>query len=362
MKETPILQVNELTKRYGATTALEGVSVAFRRGEVHALVGENGAGKSTLSKIIAGAVQPTEGTLTIKGQTVTGLSPMQAKKLGISMVYQEFNLVPELPVYENLFIGKELRNGPVIRRTEMIRRSREIFETMGVTLNCESRIKDLSVAYCQLVEIAKALLDEAGIVDNDGDGWREWNGEKISLNAVCPNGWTDWQASMEVVAAAGKNIGVEITTLYPEYSVYQTVFVDPDQTEYAIFMWSPDASTPSNPWGRVNQFMGKDYVGIANNWSGNWGQYVNDEAEALIKKIPTTTDTAELKDLYTKLTEIYLTEVPSFSLMYRPSVFHCVNESVWTNFPAGDDGRNIPPADCTDGYGIAALYELELVG
>ena len=212
------------------------------------------------------------------------------------------------------------------------------------------------------IEGAKALLDEAGIVDSDGDGWREWNGEKISLNAVCPNGWTDWQASMEVVAAAGKNIGVEITTLYPEYSIYQTVFVDPDQTEYAIFMWSPDASTPSNPWGRVNQFMGKDYVGIANNWSGNWGQYVNDEAEALIKKIPTTTDTAELKDLYTKLTEIYLTEVPSFSLMYRPSVFHCVNESVWTNFPAGDDGRNIPPADCTDGYGIAALYELELVG
>ena len=212
------------------------------------------------------------------------------------------------------------------------------------------------------IEGAKALLDEAGIVDSDGDGWREWKGEKISLNAVCPNGWTDWQASMEVVAAAGKNIGVEITTLYPEYSIYQTVFVDPDQTEYAIFMWSPDASTPSNPWGRVNQFMGKDYVGVANNWSGNWGQYVNDEAEALIKKIPTTTDTAELKDLYTKLTEIYLTEVPSFSLMYRPSVFHCVNESVWTNFPAGDDGRNIPPADCTDGYGIAALYELELVG
>ena len=160
MKETPILQVNELTKRYGATTALEGVSVAFRRGEVHALVGENGAGKSTLSKIIAGAVQPTEGTLTIKGQTVTGLSPMQAKKLGISMVYQEFNLVPELPVYENLFIGKELRNGPVIRRAEMIRRSQEIFETMGVTLNCESRIKDLSVAYCQLDDSEVLILDE----------------------------------------------------------------------------------------------------------------------------------------------------------------------------------------------------------
>ena len=212
------------------------------------------------------------------------------------------------------------------------------------------------------IEGAIKMLDEAGIVDTDGDGWRDWNGEKISLNAVCPNGWTDWQASMEVVAAAGEKIGVEITTLYPEYSIYQTVFTNPNQTEYAIFMWSPEAASPSNPWQRVNQFLGSEYVGVENNWSGNWGQYVNEEADALIKKIPGTTDAEELKALYTELTKIYLTEVPSFSLMYRPSVFHAVNESVWTNFPAGDDGRNIPPMDCTDGYGIAALYILELVG
>ena len=210
------------------------------------------------------------------------------------------------------------------------------------------------------IEGAKKLLDEAGIVDADGDGWREYKGEKIALNAVCPNGWSDWQASMEVVAAAGEKIGVEITTLYPEYSIYQTVFTNPSQTEYAIFMWSPEAASPSNPWTRVNQFMGMDYVGISNNWSGNWGQYVNEEADALIKKIPLTTDEEELKALYTELTKIYLTEVPSFSLMYRPSVFHAVNESVWTNFPNDDNG--IPPMDCTDGYGIAALYQLELVG
>ncbi len=224
----------------------------------------------------------------------------------------------------------------------------------------QAEVADLQWVGMQYDE-ANALLDEAGIVDTDGDGWREWNGEKISLNAVCPNGWSDWQASMEVVAAAGKNIGIEITTLYPEYSIYQTVFVNPNQTEYAIFMWSPEAAAPSNPWTRVNQFLGSEFVGVENNWSGNWGQYVNAEADALIKKIPLTTDTEELKGLYTELTKIYLTEVPSFSLMYRPSVFHAVNESVWTNFPTGDDGRNIPPADCTDGYGIAALYGLELV-
>ena len=209
------------------------------------------------------------------------------------------------------------------------------------------------------IEGAIKMLDEAGIVDTDGDGWREYNGEKISLNAVCPNGWTDWQASMEIVAAAGEKIGIEITTLYPEASDYYTVFTDPTQTQYAIFMWSPEAASPSNPWQRVNQFMGSEYLGVSNNWSGNWGQYNNPEADALIKKIPGTTDPEELKALYTELTKIYLTEVPSFSLMYRPSVFHAVNESVWTNFPSDENG--IPPLDCTDGYGIAALYVLELV-
>ena len=210
------------------------------------------------------------------------------------------------------------------------------------------------------IDGANAMLDEAGLLDTDGDGIREWNGENIVLNAVCPNGWTDWMASMEDVAAAGEKIGVSITTLYPEYSIYQTVFTNPNQTEYAIFMWSPEAASPSNPWQRVNQFLGSEYVGVENNWSGNWGQYVNEEADALIKQIPQTTDQEKLVELYTELTKIYLTEVPSFSLMYRPSVFHAVNESVWTNFPS--DENQIPPMDCTDGYGIAALYILELVG
>ncbi len=211
------------------------------------------------------------------------------------------------------------------------------------------------------IEGANALLDEAGIVDSDGDGWRDINGEKISLNACCPNGWTDWMAAMEVVAAAGKNIGVEITTLFPEWDIYQTVFTNPNQKDYDILMWSPDGAGPSMPWGRIRQFLDGDLVGVENNWTGNWGQYYNEEATALVKQIPLTSDAEELKALYTKATEIYLSEVPSFSLMYRPTTFHAVNESVWTNYPEDGDGRNIPPSDCTDGYGIAALYELELV-
>ena len=212
------------------------------------------------------------------------------------------------------------------------------------------------------IDGANALLDEAGLLDTDGDGWREYNGEKITLNAVCPNGWSDWQAAMQIVAAAGDKIGISIEPEYPEWDIMQTRFTDPDQTDYAIFMWSPDAASPSMPWGRCNQFLSSQFVGLQNNWSGNWGQYVNEEADRILAEIPLTTDHDKLVELYTELVKIYLTDVPSFSLMYRPSVFHAVNESVWTNFPSGDDGRNIPPLDCTDGYGIAALYDLELVG
>ena len=212
------------------------------------------------------------------------------------------------------------------------------------------------------IDGANALLDEAGLLDTDGDGWREYNGEKISLNAVCPNGWSDWQAAMQIVAAAGDKIGISIEPEYPEWDIMQTRFTDPDQTDYAIFMWSPDAASPSMPWGRCNQFLSSQFVGLQNNWSGNWGQYVNEEADKILAEIPLTTDHDKLVELYTELVKIYLTDVPSFSLMYRPSVFHAVNESVWTNYPSGDDGRNIPPMDCTDGYGIAALYDLELVG
>ena len=212
------------------------------------------------------------------------------------------------------------------------------------------------------IDGANALLDEAGLLDTDGDGWREFNGEKITLNAVCPNGWSDWQAAMQIVAAAGEKIGVDIQPEYPEWDIMQTRFTDPSQTDYAIFMWSPDAASPSMPWGRCNQFLSSQFVGLQNNWSGNWGQYVNEEADKILAEIPLTTDQDKLVELYTELVKIYLTDVPSFSLMYRPSLFHTVNETVWTNFPSADDGRNIPPADCTDGYGIAALYELELVG
>ena len=221
-------------------------------------------------------------------------------------------------------------------------------------------VKDLQWAGSD-IEGAKALLDSAGIVDSDGDGWREFEGKKISLNACCPNGWSDWQAAMEIVASAGKDIGIEISTYYPTWDQYQTIFTKASQTELEIFMYSPAGAQPSSPWGRLRALMSSDFLGVDGNWNGNWGHYKNDRVDEIIKEIPLTTDAAKLKELYTEATKIYLEEVPSFSLMYRPGQFHAVNETVWTGFPEKDDGHNIPPTDLTDGYGIAALYFLENV-
>jgi peptide/nickel transport system substrate-binding protein len=216
------------------------------------------------------------------------------------------------------------------------------------------------------IEGANALLDEAGIVDTDGDGWREYNGQKLSYIATCPNGWSDWQAAIEVVAAAGAEIGIDITSNFPEWSVYQTVVTKSDAPlpeGYDIFMmWSAGAG-PTQPWGRIRNLLSSEWVGMASNWNGNWGQYSNPEVDRLISLIPGETDPEVLKGYYTELVRIYLTDIPSFTLMYRPQSFHTVNESVWTNFPHEGDGTNppVPPLDLTDGWSIAGLYNLTLV-
>ena len=227
-------------------------------------------------------------------------------------------------------------------------------------------VKDLQWAGND-IEGAKKLLDDAGIKAG-ADGWRQYNGKKLSYVATCPNGWSDWQAAIEVVAKAGKAIGIDITTQFPEWGVYQTVVTSwkalSSTKGYDIFMMWSDGAGPTQPWSRINHMLNSTYAQTENNWNGNWSGYKNPAADKLINAIPGESDAAKLKDMYTQLVKIYLTDVPSFTLMYRPQSFHTVNETVWTNFPHQGDGTKppVPPLDCQDGWGIACLYNVKLVG
>ena len=207
---------------------------------------------------------------------------------------------------------------------------------------------------------ANALLDEAGIVDTDGDGIREYPaGNNLSFKAECPEGWSDWNATLEIVATAGKEIGIDIYTYFPDSSTWME---DQTTANFEILMATPNGTCSiSCPWQRCNELMSSELNDLEVVSAGNFGRWQNDRADELLKLIPQEMDNAKLKEYYTELSQIYLEEVPSFTAMYRPAAFHIVNETVWTNYPQKDDGTGVPPLDCTDGYGIAALYNLTLV-
>jgi len=210
------------------------------------------------------------------------------------------------------------------------------------------------------IDRANAYLDDAGILMGDS-GWREIDGEPLSFVVSCPYGWSDWEAAMEIVAAAGAAIGIELVTNFPDWSVYSADVTSANQTDYDIFMMWTDGASPAQPWSRIRNLMSSEFAGNDGNWSGNWGQYRNDRVQELLAAIPVEADNARVVELYTELVEIYLTEVPSFSLMYRPATFHTVNETVWTGFTEAGDGRNVPPMVALSGYGIADLFNIRLV-
>lgn len=205
---------------------------------------------------------------------------------------------------------------------------------------------------------ANKLLDDAGIVDSDGDGFRELDGEKLSYKVQCPNGWSDWSAAIEIVAAAGKQIGIEIQTYYPEKTVHVNDYAT-GNFDMAM-AYTPSAGI-SCPWARAVAIMSNRYNDLEMNMSGNYGHYSNPAAEEILNKIPYESDAAKLKEMYTELSRIYLEDVPSVSLMYRPNSWCAMNESVWTGYPTEGDGTEIPPDLCMYGYGSAALYNLTLV-
>ena len=169
MEEKAILRMNGIVKRYPGVLALDKVDFDLRAGEVHALVGENGAGKSTLMKVLSGAIPMDAGEIYLDGQNMEILSPHHAQQLGISMIYQEFNLSPYLSVAENIFLGREpLRRWVAfIDWSRMYSDARDILARINVSLDVRRPVNELSVAEQQMVEIGKALSFNAKILVMD---------------------------------------------------------------------------------------------------------------------------------------------------------------------------------------------------
>lgn len=160
-----VLSLKHVTKRYPGVTALDDVSIDFKRGEVHALLGENGAGKSTLIKTIAGAVIPDEGEIVIDGQSFTKLDPLTAKNKGVEVIYQEFNLMGSLSAAENIGIGNQ--KGALVNMKKMREDAKAVFDRMGVNVDPDAIVEKLPTAQQQLVEIAKAISTNAKILIMD---------------------------------------------------------------------------------------------------------------------------------------------------------------------------------------------------
>ena len=160
-----MLSLTDITKTFPGVKALQGVSLDVQPGEIHALAGENGAGKSTLTRVIAGVHTPTEGTMSFAGRPVAWTSPREATAAGIHVIYQEFNLFPHLSAAENIYIGHERRNALGFvdhRRTR--RDAAEILKRLGVTIDPEALVNELSVADQQMVEIARALVHDVKLL------------------------------------------------------------------------------------------------------------------------------------------------------------------------------------------------------
>jgi ribose transport system ATP-binding protein len=152
-----LLAIKNISKSYPGVKALKGIDLDIYEGEIHALVGENGAGKSTLIKVISGAIEPDEGALVFDGLEYRRMTPFLSASLGIQMIYQEFNLIPNLSVAENIFMGERFVKWGILDRRTLLQKAKEILNRIRLDIDPDVDITSLSVAHMQLVEIGKAI-------------------------------------------------------------------------------------------------------------------------------------------------------------------------------------------------------------
>ena len=163
-----LLKMRGISKSFPGVKALDNVDLEIKPGEVHALLGENGAGKSTLMKIISGAYRKDSGEILIKGKSADITDPLHAQRLGIAMIYQEFNLAPHLSIAANVFIGREpVSSLGFIHNREIRKGTLRILKQLDVEMDPQRKVKTLNVCQQQITEIAKALSIKAEIIIMD---------------------------------------------------------------------------------------------------------------------------------------------------------------------------------------------------
>ena len=162
--QTTLLSLENISKQFPGTLALDNVSLDIKRGEVHVLFGENGAGKSTLIQIIAGVHRPSKGKIFFNDKEIEISSVQHARELGISVVFQEFSIIPQLTIEENLFLGSEMSKGPFLDKNKLRQQAKETLDRLGFPLEPNQRAMYLSRAEQQMVEIAKAFRSKPSIV------------------------------------------------------------------------------------------------------------------------------------------------------------------------------------------------------
>ncbi|WP_159237460.1 MULTISPECIES: sugar ABC transporter ATP-binding protein [Raoultella] len=167
MPATPVLSMRNIAKAFGKFYALKGVDLTVWPGEIHALMGENGAGKSTLMKILAGAYTATSGEILIDGKPHAIKGPKDALAAGITLIYQEMQLAPNLTVAENIFLGSELARGGLVQRKEMQSQAQAVIDRLGAQFKASDRVMKLTIAEQQQVEIARALHRNSRILVMD---------------------------------------------------------------------------------------------------------------------------------------------------------------------------------------------------
>lgn len=164
----PVLQMENIVKNFGATCAVNNVSLELKKGEVHALIGENGAGKSTLVKILSGALKPDRGRMFLEDAPYSPSNPLEGRRRGVSMIYQELNLAPHLTVEENIMLGKEFHSLGFARQKEMRERVKEALEFVKhPEISPDVPVKKLSIGARQVVEITRALMGKATVLVMD---------------------------------------------------------------------------------------------------------------------------------------------------------------------------------------------------